>query len=126
MRLCACVLCVIAVASFGCSREQVKDTASDAAERAGARVADVAGGGEVVIKNLAFNPQTVDVKAGAEVKWMNEDPAAHTVTSENKAFDSGKLETKKEFGFRFLQKGEFPYYCDIHGAASMSGVVRVT
>ena len=36
---------------------------------------------EVVIKGVAFVPAAIEVDAGTEVRWVNEDAVDHTVTS---------------------------------------------
>src|SRR4029077_8663521 len=47
-----------------------------------------AAGNAVAIKNFAFAPAALTVKAGTTVTWTNQDTDAHTVTSQN---NSGPL-----------------------------------
>lgn len=96
---------------------------------------------EVVIKGVAFVPATIEVKAGTEVHWMNEDAVDHTVTSgvqrkqgvpgveedrparPDGRFDSDLPEEGDTFVFSFDEPGTFAYYCDVH--ASMTGEITV-
>ena len=54
-------LIAVALLTFGCP----------------ARAADA----EVTIDNFTFSPQTLTIKAGTKVTWMNRDDIPHTVTS---------------------------------------------
>lgn len=71
-------------------------------------------GTEVSIANFAFSPDTLTVKVGTTVKWTNNDSTAHTVTADDKSFDSGNLDPGKSFSFTFKQAGTFSYHCAIH------------
>lgn len=75
----------------------------------------------VTIKNFAFSPATITVKAGTTVVWTNEDSATHTVNSAT--FNSGNLGTGQTFSQTFSTPGTFNYSCGIH--PSMKGVVIV-
>jgi plastocyanin len=83
--------------------------------------------GEVVIQNIAFNPETISVQAGGTVTWRFDDGGVpHTVSSDANspaAFDSGQLATGT-FPFRFKVAGRYPYHCNVH--KKMHGVVTVT
>jgi plastocyanin len=83
-----------------------------------------AGAGAVEIADFAFAPEASDVKVGDSVKWTNKDGAAHTVTADDGAFDSGNLAGGKSFSFTFEEAGTFAYHCNIH--QSMTGTVVVT
>ncbi len=82
------------------------------------------GGTEVSIANFAFSPDTLTVKPGTTVKWTNNDTTAHTVTADDKSFDSGNLDPGKSFSFTFKQAGTFSYHCSIH--PNMKAKVVVT
>lgn len=76
-----------------------------------------------------FVPSKVRVLAGGEVTWVNEDSAAHTVTSGTPAsgpegvFDSGLILQGKDFTQVFETPGEYNYFCMVH--PWMSGLVQV-
>jgi plastocyanin len=69
---------------------------------------------QVSIKNLAFNPASIIIKAGQSVQWTNDDTTTHTVTSDSGVWDSGHLTPGKTFTQQFPTAGTFPYHCNIH------------
>ena len=76
------------------------------------------------IKDYAFNPADLTVKAGDTVTWTNGDKAPHTVTSSGKGpLDSPNLQTGDKFSYTFTSPGEFAYYCAVH--PDMVGKVTV-
>ncbi len=86
----------------------------------------------VSIKNFAFSPGSISVRAGTTVMWTNDEASAvpHTVTSgtpnaPSGMFDSGTLNPGQTFQFTFTTPGTFAYFCRIHGAA-MTGTITVT
>jgi uncharacterized cupredoxin-like copper-binding protein len=80
--------------------------------------------GEILIKGFAFDPQTVDVKAGSKISWRNADPTDHTVTAKDGSFDSKPLPSGKGFVVTFSKTGLFDYFCAIH--PTMTGTIQVT
>lgn len=76
---------------------------------------------QVVIKNFSFNPQTLTVKSGTTLVWMNQDSVAHTVTSDS--FKSGNISPGSSFQFTFSSPGTYNYSCSIH--PSMMGKIIV-
>jgi plastocyanin len=77
----------------------------------------------VSITGFSFQPATLETDAGATVRWENQDGAAHTVTSSDGTFDSGRLSSGDSFEFTFGTAGTFAYACAIH--PSMVGTVVV-
>ena len=82
-----------------------------------------ASGAQVVMKDLAFDPETVTIKAGESVTWTNEDSASHTVVGDNGEFESDSLATGDTFSFTFDKAGTYAYHCSIH--PSMKATVTV-
>lgn len=83
----------------------------------------------VVMRNLAYEPQTLTVTKGTTITWLNIDTVTHTVTSgpvgnPNGTFRSQQLGGNQTFSFKFDNAGSFPYYCEIHGA-QMTGTITV-
>jgi len=76
----------------------------------------------VYVRDHAFNPSEVRVRAGQDVTWMFNDRDPHTVTADNNSFDSGKRQDG-EFRLRFDQPGSYSYHCAIH--PDMKGRVLV-
>lgn len=58
---------------------------------------------------------SVEVKAGEQVTWTNQDTHAHTVhhipDDGNSQFDSGILNMGDSFSFTFVQPGVYTYEC---------------
>jgi plastocyanin len=81
----------------------------------------------VAARDNRFVPVSITVEAGTTVVWDNEGQAPHTVTANDRAFDSGTLDPGQRFQIAFDQVGTVPYYCQIHGepGSGMTGVVRV-
>jgi plastocyanin len=80
-------------------------------------------GAQVVLKNFAFDPASITVKAGDTVTWTNQDSATHTVAADNGEFKSGDLGNGATFSFTFAKAGTYPYHCSIH--PNMKGTVVV-
>jgi plastocyanin len=78
----------------------------------------------VSIKDTAFNPTTITVKAGDKVTWTNNDGFAHTVTLDDNSVDSGNVAAGATFANTFATAGTFAYHCKIH--SSMHGTIIVT
>jgi len=77
----------------------------------------VAGSTVVIIRNFAFEPAQVRVKAGETVTWLNcddEGQPAHTSTSDQGVWGSASLTTGQVFSREFTQIGQFPYHCEPH------------
>jgi|SRR6185312_5763567 len=68
----------------------------------------------VHIKNFAFGPAKLTVPAGTVVRFVNDDGEAHTVTAEDRSFDSGGLDTANAWAYRFAKPGRFAYFCALH------------
>lgn len=79
---------------------------------------------QVFMQNTAFNPTTRTVPVGTTVTWVNQDPFAHTTTSNTGAWDSGSVASGGSFPRVFNTAGNFPYHCTIHGTI-MSGTIVV-
>ncbi len=84
---------------------------------------DATGPNQVTIEDFSFQPERIEVDAGTEVTWTNEDDFAHTVTARDDAFESGELEGGDQFRQTFDEPSEFAYFCSIHN--SMTGTVIV-
>ncbi len=77
----------------------------------------------------AYQPNPVQVTAGATVTWTNDDAVPHTATSGENAtpdqrFDSGIMAPAATFEHTFTEAGEYPYFCLLH--PNMVGTVSVS
>ncbi len=69
---------------------------------------------QVKIDNFSFIPETLTVKAGTTVTWVNKDDVPHTVVSITKKFSSQVLDTDDKYGHAFNDPGTYEYYCSVH------------
>ena len=71
---------------------------------------------EVKIRGLGYLPGPVTVSPGTTVRWVNEDRALHTVTSEGPGGPLGSEELGKgeSFEYTFREPGQHDYYCAVH------------
>lgn len=90
---------------------------------------------------LRFTPDTLRIRAGQTVVWVNGSDIVHTVTADASraavatsvrlpagaaSFDSGDLEPGARFAHRFTVAGSYTYFCVPHERAGMTGVVVVS
>ncbi len=72
----------------------------------------------VVIEGVKYEPETLTVKRGETVVWVNKDPFPHTVTAKG-AFDSHDISWK----YTARKAGEYAYICTLH--PNMKGTLRI-
>ena len=63
----------------------------------------------VVIQFFQFKPQTIDVKPGDEVEFVNRDLLEHTATASNNAFDSKSIKGGQSWKWKAGEPGQYPY-----------------
>ena len=81
----------------------------------------------VTIERSRYAPEEIEVAAGAEVRFENLDPFAHTVTAaegSRLSFDSGDLDEGETFTQRFDETGTYDYFCVIHPTMRATVVVE--
>jgi len=61
-----------------------------------------------------YVPGTIHLKIGQSVTFKNVSDAAHTVTADNGAFDSGNIGQGASWTFTATKAGTFPYHCIYH------------
>lgn len=71
-----------------------------------------------------YQPKSITVKVGTTVVWVNTGGATHTVTADNKAFDSGSIAPNDRFTLKTKTAGTFDYHCAFH--PWMKGTLIVT
>lgn len=102
-----------------------------------------AGENAVTLKGLSFQPDAIQVAAGTEVTWTNEDAQVrHTITagtpgeraipgsgeedeppSKAGEFEGMVADAGDTFSFTFAEAGAYAYFCEIH--PTMTGEVVV-
>jgi len=75
------------------------------------------------IEGFAFAPGTIEIKVGTTITWTNNDSAPHTVTANDRSFESGRLEQGQTFSFTFDTAGTFEYFCEYHPGMTATVVV---
>jgi plastocyanin len=77
----------------------------------------------VSIGFAAVSPPRTDVVMGETVTWTNDSVRAHTVTADDRRFDSGRIVPQERFAHTFDELGEVAYHCSLH--PFIRGVVGV-
>lgn len=77
----------------------------------------------ITIENMRFSPQSLSVRPGDRVVWINKDLFPHTATATGKAFDSRSIGPNASYTFVARAKGEFVYGCTFH--PTMTGTLEV-
>ena len=80
-------------------------------------------GATVSIRNFAFEPQTVTVRAGSSVTWTNLDDEIHTVRGADGLIRSDALDQNQTYTRKFDRPGTYRYGCSLH--SQMGGTVVV-
>ncbi len=86
-----------------------------------------AAGGEgttITIKDFDYSPRDVEAKVGDTITVVNADAASHTLTAEDKAFDTGPF-GKETRTFTVSAPGKFTFSCTIHPYMP-KGVIQVS
>jgi plastocyanin len=69
---------------------------------------------QIVIKEFMFKPNSLTLKAGSTVTWVNMDDEPHSVVSDTGLFRSGAVDTNETFSFKFEKPGTYHFTCAIH------------
>ena len=77
----------------------------------------------IEIRKLEFNPPALEVEPGDTIIWINHDLVPHTVTADDKSWDSPTLETGDEW-LMVVRDGMLEsYFCRFH--PSMKAELRI-
>jgi plastocyanin len=84
--------------------------------------------GDIFFRDASSNNNTTTISVGTKVQWEWEGSLPHTTTSGNCCTPNGMwnsgTKTSGSFDFTFNTAGNFPYFCQVHGAM-MTGTVIV-
>jgi len=69
---------------------------------------------QVIMKGMGFQPAELTVHAGETVEWKNEDIFAHTVTADDRSFDSGLIQPGGSWKMTVKNAGTVDYHCRPH------------
>jgi plastocyanin len=79
---------------------------------------------QIVIKDFTFMPNSLTVKPGTAVTWVNRDDEPHSVVSDTGLFRSGAVDTNETFSFKFDKPGTYhftvPFTLEWSGRSSSS------
>ncbi|MDB5127597.1 cupredoxin domain-containing protein [Mucilaginibacter sp.] len=109
------MIAVVVIAIAACSKSDSSNTPAPPTNNPTAA--------NVSIKNFAFSPASVTIKAGGTVGWTNADADAHTVTDNNGGFDSGAINANAKYSHTFATAGTYTYHCTFHSMMATATVV---
>jgi amicyanin len=123
----AVIVVALSVLIGACGNGGSSDTTVTTAPSSGSSTtAPATSGGrevKVIMTNRSYDPETVTIKVGDTVTWVNEDAPQHDVVADNGEFKSDLFDKGQTFSFTFTQAGTYPYHCSIH--PGMTGTVIV-
>ena len=82
----------------------------------------------VAMKDNRFVPEEIRIDPGDTVVWTNQGSRAHTVTADDRSYNSGDVKTGQSYSKQYTEEGFYYYYCKYHGGrggVGMAGVVIV-
>jgi len=68
----------------------------------------------VEIRDFKFVPDSIVVKTGDTVTWINKDIVPHTATDENLLFDTGELKQNESASVTIVNDQKIDYFCKFH------------
>lgn len=76
----------------------------------------LAEGNSIEINHHHFAPDTLTIKKGTKITWVNHDQDPHTVfdSAPEKKFHSSALDTNDTYAFTFSQPGTYHFFCTMH------------
>jgi plastocyanin len=77
----------------------------------------------VTIEAMRFTPQSLRVRRGDRITWINKDPFPHTVTATGGTFDSHPIAPGASWTYVAAKTGEYDYVCTLH--VDMKGRLEV-
>src|SRR5579864_4019021 len=69
---------------------------------------------QIQMKNFAFDPPVITIKAGQTLSWTNDDVVPHTATANGKTWDSGQMAPGRSYTVRVTKPGKYEYTCSNH------------
>lgn len=81
------------------------------------------GAATIHIRDFAFHPKRLEIRAGTLVTVVNDDDEAHTARAVDGSFSSGGLERNATWKRTFDAPGTYAYFCELH--PDMKGTIVV-
>lgn len=110
-------LLVAVVVLVGCSSSSSDPAATTTVESSGE------GSPSVKMMDTTYEPETLTVKAGDTVTWVNEDSASHNAVAEDDGWGTDLFGEGGSDSVTFGTPGTYPYVCTAH--AGMKGTIIV-
>ncbi len=125
-RLVRPLILLLALSLASACSDDDSSTSSDTSGETATTAASPAGtsGTEIKIKDFAFVPPSLKASSGDEIVVRNTDGVVHTVTADDKSFDTGNIDGNSEKKLKPSKAGTFSYFCNIH--QYMKGTITVS
>lgn len=68
----------------------------------------------VEITGFKFIPESLTVKAGDTITWINKDIAPHTASADDNSFDTGELKQNESGSITVSSDQTLTYFCKFH------------
>lgn len=78
----------------------------------------------VTMEDMHFEPETLTVKPGDRVTWVNKDLVPHTATAVSRAFDSQAIAAGASWTYTAGAPGSYSYACLFHPTMHATLIVR--
>jgi len=69
---------------------------------------------QIVITSFKFEPETLEIKTGDTITWINKDIAPHTATASDKSWDTGIIKFNQSKSITFDKQPTTSYFCLYH------------
>ena len=115
-------IAAVAVGSTACGSDKKKsaDTTGTSGNAGGAATGTV-----ITIKDFKFSPNPLKAPAGASITVKNDDTTTHTLTADDKSFDTGEVASGTSSKITLpATAATVKYHCEIHDF--MKASVEVT
>ena len=116
------LLAATATALAACGDAGVSTTGARATVTAPAPIR-AAGSATVTIRGFAYRPETITVRRGTRVTWVDRDAANHTVTFDH-GRDLGNVDKGQHKSVVFRKRGSLSYICQYHPFMKGRVIVR--
>jgi plastocyanin len=124
-----CAALLFALGLSGCRGGSTAASGVPPRDATGAMVVEIA-----TTDGFTFTPAHLTVPAGTRVRWTNNGPVPHTITSgaSSRAADhpgalaDHPLPSGAVFELTLTSAGDWPYFCRYHEGMGMTGLVTVT
>ncbi|HWI14344.1 MAG TPA: cupredoxin family copper-binding protein [Burkholderiales bacterium] len=78
----------------------------------------------ITMDAMGYSPETLHVKRGDTVVWVNKDPFPHTATAVDRSFDSREIASGKRWSYVAKTAGKHPYGCTFHPTMKATLIVE--